>query len=143
MFRCESERCGRVTAPHQPVNRIVTEWREKMYENKIRRGKRKGEIKETFGREIVREIKVCPECYVLHTGDQPVKYVAKVQEQPKFERRPRFSKDDRPRNKKWRNPRKGKGKFEAKGKQTATQPEKKKPVVQVINPLSAAPIVKE
>jgi hypothetical protein len=115
------------------------------YENKIRRGKRKGEMKETHGQEIVSEIKVCPECYVLRTGEKPVKAQVKSPGPRGFEKvRPHRPKDDRPKRK-WRNPRKGKGKStaQAKGKQTDTQPERKRPVVQVVNKLSKLPIVKE
>ena len=149
MFRCELDGCNRVTEPGQPVNKIVTEWRQMTYEHKVKRGKHRGEIYTTTGREIAQEIKVCPECYVLKTGEKPVQrhQHVRVEEEVGSVVRPkkarRFNDEGPARQKKWKNPRNNKkGKF-AKKEGNVPAEQKKAPVVEVVNPLSQVPIVKE
>lgn len=60
MFRCE--KCNKISKPREKMHKVITETREKVYENKIKT--KNGEsIKETFGTEIVKEISLCENCY--------------------------------------------------------------------------------
>lgn len=130
MFQCEATGCNRSTKPNQPINRIVDQHRPTTYENVIVKGRRKGETYETHGREIMSETKVCPECYTLITGLKPAQAIKTtkpvVRESFKKQRPHREDKS----RKKWSN------------KPRASKPSQKKPVVQVVNPLSSVPIVK-
>lgn len=71
MFRCGIKKCNKVCEPRQPQHTIVTETRNKTYERKIFRGKRMIRTDEILGSEIIREVKVCPECYKEITGEEP------------------------------------------------------------------------
>lgn len=73
MFRCERKNCRKSVEPRQPQHTIVTETREKTYERKIYKNKRLIRTEEVIGSEIVKEIKVCPECYQKLTGEEPRK----------------------------------------------------------------------
>lgn len=131
MFKCENSSCklkNNLVPPRQPINTIVVEKRPHIYENKIRRGKHKGKMKRTEGWEIAKEIQVCPECYEKLTGEAGIKARPDPKPPKISSSRPRFK--DRPPKKKWQNPRKKKG---MKAKNSTPPPEKKKPVVEVIN----------
>ena len=71
MFRCENKKCNKITPPRQPCNSIVTEWRDKEYKCTFQRGRGRGEDFYTSGREIAKEIKVCPDCFREITGEEP------------------------------------------------------------------------
>ena len=73
MFRCERESCGKSVEPRQPQHTIVVESRDKTYERKIYKRKKLIRVEEILGSEIVKEIKVCPECYQEITGEEPRK----------------------------------------------------------------------
>jgi len=68
MFKCENTGCKVIVKPRQPENRIVVEIRETSY--LVPRTKKKKE-QTTYGWEIVKEIKVCPDCYREITGEEP------------------------------------------------------------------------
>jgi len=75
MFRCDC--CGLVTQPGERAYKIAVEERSQTYECVVEREvKLKGKPKTitrrftTEGREIVREITVCPECASIHRGVQ-------------------------------------------------------------------------
>jgi hypothetical protein len=134
MFRCEVKGCDRVTPPRQPVNKIITETRQRFYEKVHKRGKLKGTVETIKGSEIVREIDSCPQCFLRITGQQPKEYIPPpppVIEEEEIERPKK-----RRRKKKWINP---KGRLNKFRKQVEKEP-KKKPVVQVVNKLQ---VVKE
>lgn len=134
MFRCENENCGALTSLRQPENKVVLETRQKTYENKIRRGKQKGTILTTHGSEIVKEIRVCPQCFVVLTGLKPKEAREAPTPPPRKKPRPSFKKKGR---KQWTNPRDRKGN---KSRPKKEMKEKKAPVVEVVNPLQ---VVKE
>jgi len=56
VYRCEI--CETVTAPREPQKSIVTQTRKKEYTNRV-----EGEVIVSQGTEIVKEMKVCQECY--------------------------------------------------------------------------------
>lgn len=66
MFRCDQ--CLEITRPHESMNRIVVDKRDKSYHNKIRSEDPFTPKKETItkGWEIVREKKLCPTCNALN-----------------------------------------------------------------------------
>ena len=74
MFRCENKGCNTITLSQQPENKIVLEKRPMTYENTIKRGKNKGTVQTTTGWEIIKEIRVCPDCYKEITGEEPRKF---------------------------------------------------------------------
>ena len=131
MFRCENKGCKEVTLARQPENKVVIETRRKEYENTIKRGKNKGSIKHSSGEEIVKEIRVCPPCYRLLTGEEPRIYrpiVKRVSVKNKY-------KTNRA-QKKWESPKARKSTHKGQKKKKV---DKKVPVIEVVNPL---PIVK-
>lgn len=134
MFKCENANCGISTAPRQPENKIITETRSKTYENKIRHGKQKGTILTTHGSEIVKEIRVCPQCFVVLTGERPRAARAVPTAPPHKKTRPSYKKRDK---KQWTNPR---DKKNYKNRPKKEVKEKKAPIVEVVNQLQ---IVKE
>jgi hypothetical protein len=76
MFYCEN--CNDLVERGQPVNKIIKSYREKIYDNVIRTRKQekryglnKGDIWQTEGREIEKEIDVCPKCCIGLTGRKP------------------------------------------------------------------------
>lgn len=96
-FRCENSSCDIVTPIGQPSNYVVTEKREKIYdvrkkqkdrnfggqmtkkEKKKNRTNPQGPVYDTRdGWEIVKQIKVCPDCYSSMTGLKP-KMVQRVE----------------------------------------------------------------
>jgi len=91
------------------VNYIVTERRRKFYDKKIYKGR--GEKKRCVGveegaiegSEIVKEIKVCPKCFLELTGLQPKMQTAAPAPRKKLQgfNRP-------PPRRKWKNPKAGK-----------------------------------
>lgn len=116
MFRCERESCRKSVEPRQPQHTVVLETREQTYERKIFKGKKLIRVEEVLGSEIVKEIKVCPECYQEVTGEEP----RRVQATANL-RQMRETIKERGKPKPWRN-RKPKRKHEGK-----------KPVVQRVN----------
>jgi len=75
MFKCQVPGCNNITQLHQPVNKIIIKTRPRKYINIKKRGTLKDTVTETEGYEIVQEVNACPECYLMITGDQPVKFV--------------------------------------------------------------------
>lgn len=76
MFKCQH--CGLLTERGQPTNKVVTSYRQVKYENVVktrrqekREGLSKGDIWYTSGREIEKEISVCPKCCIALTGQKP------------------------------------------------------------------------
>lgn len=133
MFRCENDKCNQIVYPRQPVNYIVIERRDRNYEYKIKKGKKKGQIAIANGWEIVKEIKVCPKCYRILTGKTP-RMVENKSLKSEFKSKPKVIKENR-RKKEWKNPK------QKKNKQDNTEvKEVRKPIVEIINPL---PLVKE
>lgn len=63
-FICEA--CGTVTPPRTPSHLLVVETREKVYVNGF--DEETGKVRESKGREIVREIQVCPDCRRVEEG---------------------------------------------------------------------------
>lgn len=117
MFQCENDTCRKMTEPGQPVNRVVTERRDKTYQRKLRRGRDKGKVIFVQGWEIVKEIEVCPPCFASMTGLQPKTILPKVEPQTERQKRRRFN-DDRPFRKTKRKP--------------AENTNRKKPIVEFI-----------
>lgn len=125
MFKCENKSCNTQVPARQPVNRIITETREKTYENFVyKRGKKSQHVRLDKGYEIVKQIEVCPECYINMTGLKPKLNLqppqAPVRSKPKFNTNKRDKKT-------WRNPNQDN---KAKPRESIT---KKVPIVQVIN----------
>ncbi len=63
MFFCDS--CGVLTKSRETANKIVTERRQKKYQNK-KINNRDVFFIDTEGWEIVKEISVCKDCYSKH-----------------------------------------------------------------------------
>lgn len=61
MYKCQI--CGKQTRPHQKINRIVTETRERNYINEFKDKKGNKREKISTGYEIVKELNVCNECF--------------------------------------------------------------------------------
>lgn len=127
MFRCQVEHCKEVTAPRQPINRVVVERRKVTYKNTKRRG-RKSITFETEGWEIVCQLDACPKCFRQLTGLEPKVHAPEqgsiVVERHEYKKHP-FKK------KKWKNPRRSK----EKGQSTEPEYEVKKVQVEVVNPI--------
>lgn len=80
MYRCE--KCGQITKPGQPSNKIVTETRERTYlppqqdPGNDRRGGRRGRSRRSkapsdgIGREIVTEMLLCDDCAAAIETDE-------------------------------------------------------------------------
>jgi hypothetical protein len=78
VFRCQL--CNKVVPPRTAAQRVVVETRARKYPSRLRancviRLSEKGKRKETFiddpggvGREVVRELVVCPACASGHNG---------------------------------------------------------------------------
>jgi hypothetical protein len=125
MFRCENAGCEKNVSRRQPVNKVVTERREKQYEHKPKSGPNKGKIELRDGWEIAKEISVCPECFVSLTGKEPLRYVEPVTTQAQSVQTSETRKK-RP----WVNPAQRKSKNKRK---PSKEGEKRKPIVEVIN----------
>lgn len=124
MYKCEHT--GKMIGPNVPENKIVVERRKKIYEKVIKRGPRehRGKIELVEGWEIIKEIRVGPEAYEQLTGRKPAgqKHPTKLDIVPQEQ---------------FKKPRRRKGK-RRKPQQEDTN--RKKPVVQVVNPIK---VVKE
>jgi hypothetical protein len=106
MFKCQN--CNGNTEANQPVNKIIVKHRDRSYFNLIENPfRRQSREVNSEGWEIEKEIRVCATCYTQLTGKEARKTIKREQEVVK-EEKPR---DDR--------------KFE----------QKKRPVVEVVNPL--------
>ena len=137
MFKCQNEFCNKTVQPRQPVNRIITEQREKVYQKPVRRkyGGRVVGHDDVYGLEIVKEICVCPKCYRKLTGKEPKMIIkgSKIAETIKgFNTKP-------PRRKKRDKWQKKKQETHAK-KSTSESTPKKKVIVEKINPIQ---VIKE
>lgn len=144
MFKCGN--CNTSTQPRQPVNYVILEKREKVYENTIFRGSYRGELNVSQGNEIVKQIEACPGCFGKLTGLAPKMVEVRVAplreenkvERPKFKPRHDFNKPRRPIDK--TNPNwKYKQELDEIKKREAQSPDprgdiqRKKPVVEVVN----------
>ena len=76
MFRCEN--CDNLTESGQPSNKVITFYRNVEYTHTIstrkqekKYGLSRGDTWTTYGREIEKEIDVCPECFFKLTGQVP------------------------------------------------------------------------
>jgi hypothetical protein len=106
MFYCQ--KCGVLNQVGQPINKVVTESREKTYVNTYRKNEYSQPREfETKGWEIVKEIKTCPKCYTELTGKTP--QVVQEKEKPVKE--------------------------ETQPRQSYRESQRKKPVVEVVNRL--------
>jgi len=94
MFICQNEGCGRISEPGQPQHKVVTETREKTYIRRFRRYDRTWDQEEVLGSEIVKEIRVCPDCYLDLTGLEPIR-LEKIRPEPKKQFHPRQNKQKR------------------------------------------------
>jgi len=65
MYKCQ--KCGLFTKLGEKLEKIVTEYREKIYKKKNRKG---FEVEAGRGWEIVKEIDVCQKCYKEHVETQ-------------------------------------------------------------------------
>jgi hypothetical protein len=90
MFYCEH--CGKLVECGQPTNKIITSFRQKTYQNQVVTRKQekefniaRGDFFTTYGREIEKEINVCPKCCIALTGRKPnlKKEISSQQERPK------------------------------------------------------------
>ena len=73
MYKCQELECDKfggtpVTPLRQPLNKIITEKRQKTYQRVIKRGKQRQYTEDIQGWEIVKEHKVCAICYERLTG---------------------------------------------------------------------------
>ena len=131
MFRCQNKSCGKQVPPRQPMNRIVTERRDTTYQKKIIKRRKIVDIVDIHGWEIVREICVCPQCFIDLTGKQP-KLIA-PQQKPQVRRYRKFG--EQPSTKrKWQNPKAKKRGIHTKGAPSPI-PTRKKLIVEKINPI--------
>jgi hypothetical protein len=91
MFLCEN--CGVLTESGQPSNKVVTLYRDVEYVHTVssrkqekKYGLSRGDTWTTYGKEIEKEIDVCPECFSNITGQAPKR---KVEQKPKRRQRRR------------------------------------------------------
>jgi len=137
MFKCQNEFCGKIVPPRQPVNRIVTECRQKEYTNDIVKRERVVGVKESSGSEIVKEISVCPKCFSRLTGKRPK--LADQRKRPDTRKQPGFN--ARPPRKKWQNPKRTESSttHQRTHNSDSSVSSTRKPVVEKVNPI---PIIK-
>lgn len=64
---------GELIGPNIPMNKVVVEKRERVYEKTIRHGPNKGMTEQVYGWEIVKEVIVGPDTYRKMTGEEPNK----------------------------------------------------------------------
>ena len=57
MFKCG--KCNKITKPREKMHKKAISYRDRVYEFKDR----KGNVSATYGREIVKEINLCEECF--------------------------------------------------------------------------------
>ncbi len=114
MFHCQN--CGVNVGPNQPTNKVVSNKRRKNYTNKkIILTPYREDIIYSEGWEIAKELNTCPKCYTSLTGRE-----ARVNEAP-----PKPIHLDKPKK-----PKKPKPWYK-----NDRGPEKRKPVVETINPI--------
>lgn len=75
MFRCDVTSCNIVVPCKQPMNKVVTKRRDKQYKKIHTKGRHKDEVEFIDGWEIVEEISVCPDCFLILTGEEPRRYI--------------------------------------------------------------------
>lgn len=92
MFKCDL--CKNTTNNGQPINRFISQRRERSYEFPGRKAHHNPRV--SHGWEIVKEQKLCPDCFSSVSGEEPI-IVEKRKVKPTFKNRP-FS-DRAPRNK--------------------------------------------
>lgn len=68
-FNCD--KCSKFTAPGVPINKVVIETRHKVYEKIYRDKNGFVHTKRFEGKEIVKELNLCPICFTIVTGEQP------------------------------------------------------------------------
>ena len=61
MFKCE--KCNKITEPREKQNKIPILFRDKVYQYEITKPNGKTYFNTSYGKEIVKEINVCEECY--------------------------------------------------------------------------------
>ena len=104
MYKCQNESCNKCTQTRQPEHRVIIKERKAEYSNLVTRGRDRGGNRITTGHEIVKEIRVCPDCYYKLTGQKPlaIRQITKLVNISKS--RPSF-KDQDYKAKTWHNPR--------------------------------------
>ena len=60
MFKCE--KCKKNTAPGEKLHKYPIKFRDKIYQKEIGNGIRK-KLVTSYGKEIVKEINICENCY--------------------------------------------------------------------------------
>jgi len=124
-----------MTEANQPCNKVATERRQKVYDKVIQRGYERGNVEAVQGWEIAKEISCCPKCFTALTG-QIVQVVENKPERiyiPKVQKKYR---DDRPRNNYPRQDRElDQVRRNERNDQNYKPVEKRKPVVELINPI--------
>ena len=139
-FTCE--RCKKQQPSGQTINFVVTETRQRTYENELKYGKTRGTLQQSTGTEIVKQVKACPVCYKELTGLEPEGIIIPVTAISKT-MKVHYEKRE---EKRWTNPhrtfhRPGRG--NRQDNQTTvkqTRPERHGPIVEVVNPVR---VVKE
>jgi len=133
-FKCDY--CGKQVPAGQPINYVVTETRQKVYQNEIKTGKMRGTLEDSTGSEIVRQIKTCPKCYKELTGMEPriIIPVAAVSKTSKVHPNPRSKKT-------WHNPQqKPSTATGVRPPRKDQRPPRAAPIVEVVNKIT---LVKE
>lgn len=63
MFRCE--KCKKITKPGEKLHRYPILYRDKVYQS-VKEIYRHQKIKTSYGKEIVKEINLCEECFLKY-----------------------------------------------------------------------------
>ena len=139
-FRCEH--CKKQQPSGQVTNMVVTETRQRTYENELKRGKMRGTLQQSTGTEIVKQIKTCPVCYKELTGLEPRGVIIPVTAISKTMKVHHEKREE----KRWTNPHRTFHRGNRGSRQNnqpvvkQTRPERHGPIVEVVNPVR---IVKE
>ncbi len=145
MFTCDN--CNTIPIAGQPVNMVVTEKKSVQYNNFVRsKGSNKGYWKTSDGFEIAKEIKACPSCFSTLTGKtpkiaQPKPQPAPLKTEKLFKPRRTSFKAKKPVDKtdpnwKYKQELDEIRRREAKSSDPRGQVERKKPIVETINPIT-------
>ena len=127
MFKCEN--CGIISAPCQPLNRIVTQRREKNYEVVVSKG-RYSETLHRHGWEIVEEMDVCPQCFTALTGKEAL--IVEKKEKKFF---PKFRKEYKNNNKTNKGLERVRDRERRSNRNNQNNYQRRTPQVEVINPI--------
>lgn len=138
MFKCKN--CGITVPTGQPMNKVVTKRREKTYERTIKHGYDRGRTEQVRGWEIVEEIATCPQCTTALTGREVLLVEQKPEKKffPKFKKeykKDRYNNDQQPRRDKQLDRVRDRERRDPRGDNNYRPQEKRKPVVEVINPI--------